>query len=161
MRGGGPAGILRLPAARPDQESRPSRRIIGAAETPMETTGKKQGGDPGSPLSLFRAGKVPIMSEPETIDPLLPRNSPTSRNCRPEGGGTVADDAAGRIPRGFPDVIRSFFCYNTPVLGTVSPSATVRLVFDPRKEAASCRPGKTFRAGSFRVRETRSFRWMN
>jgi len=98
------------------------------------------------------------MSEPETIDPLLPRNSPASRNCRPEGYRGVADDSAGRIPRGIPDVIRSFFCYNTSVLGTVLPSATVRLVFDPRKEAASCRPGKTIRAGSFRVRETRSFR---
>jgi hypothetical protein len=101
------------------------------------------------------------MSDTETIEPLLPRNFPASGNCRPEGGGTVADDDAGRIPRGFHDVIRPFFCYNKTVLGTVSPSATIRLVFDPRKEAASCRLGETIRAESFRVRETRSFRWVS
>jgi hypothetical protein len=161
LRGGGPAGILSLPAAQPDPESWPLRRIIRAAETPMETIGEKPRGDPGSPLSLYHAGKVPVMSDTETVDPLLPRHSPNSRNCRSEGGGKVAHDAAGHIPRGFRDVIRSFFCYNKHVLGTVSPSATVRLVFDPWKEAASCRFGKTIRAGSFRGRETRSFRWMN
>jgi len=54
------------------------------------------------------------MSDTETIEPLLPRNSPASGNCRPEGGGTVADDDAGRIPRGFHDVIRFFFAILRP-----------------------------------------------
>ena len=114
MRGGGPAGILRLSAARPDRESRPSCRIIRAAETPTETTGKKQRGDPGSPLSPFHAGKVPFMYDTEKIGPLSPADSPVSRECRPEGRGAVADDADGRIPRGLHDVITSFFAIIQP-----------------------------------------------
>jgi len=90
------------------------------------------------------------MSDAETIDPPLQGSSPPPRDCRSDGGRGVAGEAAGGIPRGFHDGIRLSFWYNGRVLAPVSQPGAFRFAFDPRDEAASCRPGKANHKGETR-----------
>jgi hypothetical protein len=90
------------------------------------------------------------MSDAETIDPPLQGSSLPPRVCRSDGGRGVAGEAAGGIPRGFHDGIRPSFWYNKQVFAPVSPPGAFRFAFDPRDEAASCRPGNANRAGTAR-----------
>ena len=100
------------------------------------------------------------MSDAETIDPPLQGSSPPPRDCRSDGGRGVAGEAAGGIPRGFHDGIRLFFWYNGRVLAPVSQPEAFRFAFDPRDEAASCRPGKANHKGETRG-EMGSYRGMS
>jgi hypothetical protein len=117
VRGGGPAGILRLPAARPDRERRPSCRIIRAAETPTETTGKtgkKQGGAPGPPFPCFTRERCPSCPNPRRSTPCcraIPRPRGIAGPKATGGSQTIPPDA---FPAEFPTSSAPFFAIIRP-----------------------------------------------